>query len=47
MVHHFGSQGGPRREVDEYVLAVFEAMRGGLTGGAGLNCSIPVPERER
>ncbi|MGW6906976.1 helix-turn-helix domain-containing protein [Streptomyces sp. NPDC054940] len=46
VVHHFGSKGGLRREVDEYVLAVFEAMLGELTGGAGLSCSIPVPERE-
>ncbi|MCZ0997427.1 TetR family transcriptional regulator [Streptomyces mirabilis] len=38
VVHHFGSKEGLRQEVDQYVLDVFEAMLGELTGqgGAGL-----------
>ncbi|MEU0598097.1 helix-turn-helix domain-containing protein [Streptomyces sp. NPDC006393] len=32
VVHHFGSKEGLRQEVDQYVLAVFEAMLGELTG---------------
>ncbi|MET9352420.1 helix-turn-helix domain-containing protein [Streptomyces sp. NPDC006617] len=33
VVHHFGSKDGLRQEVDQYVVAVFEAMLGELTGG--------------
>ncbi|GAA2590910.1 hypothetical protein GCM10010424_44130 [Streptomyces lienomycini] len=32
VVHHFGSKDGLRQEVDQYVVAVFEAMLGELTG---------------
>lgn len=35
VVHHFGSKDGLRREVDQYVLAVFGAMLGELTGEGG------------
>ncbi|MFD6190382.1 TetR/AcrR family transcriptional regulator [Streptomyces sp. NPDC060275] len=35
VVHHFGSKDGLRQEVDQYVVAVFEAMLGELTGGDG------------
>ncbi|MFC8367611.1 TetR/AcrR family transcriptional regulator [Streptomyces sp. NPDC057239] len=35
VVHHFGSKDGLRQEVDQYVLAVFEAMLGELTGEGG------------
>jgi AcrR family transcriptional regulator len=35
VVHHFGSKEGLRREVDQYVLDVFEAMIGELTGDGG------------
>ncbi len=32
VVHHFGSKDGLRQEVDQYVVAAFEAMLGELTG---------------
>lgn len=32
VVHHFGSKDGLRKEVDQHVLAIFEAMLGELTG---------------
>ncbi|WP_399888846.1 TetR/AcrR family transcriptional regulator [Streptomyces sp. BBFR51] len=35
VVHHFGSKDGLRQEVDQYVVAVFEAMLGELTGEDG------------
>ncbi|QOV34503.1 TetR family transcriptional regulator [Streptomyces ferrugineus] len=41
VVHHFGSKDGLRQEVDEYVLAVFEAMLGELTGESGAQLLDP------
>lgn len=35
VVHHFGSKEGLRQEVDQYVLDVFEALLGELTGEGG------------
>jgi AcrR family transcriptional regulator len=35
VIHHFGSKDGLREAVDQYVLAVFEAMLGELTGERG------------
>ncbi|OIK23092.1 TetR/AcrR family transcriptional regulator [Streptomyces malaysiense] len=41
VVHHFGSKDGLRREVDQYVLDVFEAMLGELTGEGGAELFDP------
>lgn len=41
VVHHFGSKDGLRQEVDQYVLAVFEAMLGELTGEGGTELLDP------
>ncbi len=41
VVHHFGSKEGLHREVDQYVLAVFEAMLGELTGEGGAELLDP------
>lgn len=41
VVHHFGSKEGLRREVDQYVLDVFEAMLGELTGEGGAELLDP------
>lgn len=41
VVHHFGSKEGLRREVDQYVLDVFEAMLGELTGDGGAELLDP------
>ncbi|MEU9207755.1 TetR family transcriptional regulator [Streptomyces sp. NPDC048415] len=41
VVHHFGSKDGLRGEVDQYVLAVFEAMVGELTGEGGAELLDP------
>nr|WSZ18839.1 TetR/AcrR family transcriptional regulator [Streptomyces canus] len=41
VVHHFGSKDGLRQEVDQYVLAVFEAMLGELTGEGGAELLDP------
>ncbi|MGN5381159.1 TetR/AcrR family transcriptional regulator [Streptomyces lasalocidi] len=41
VVHHFGSKEGLRREVDQYVLDVFEAMLGELTGESGAELLDP------
>src|SRR5262245_22125732 len=41
VVHHFGSKEGLRQEVDRYVLDVFEAMLGELTGEAGAELLDP------
>ncbi|MGC9540730.1 TetR/AcrR family transcriptional regulator [Streptomyces sp. UG1] len=41
VVHHFGSKDGLRQEVDGYVLAVFEAMLGELTGESGAQLLDP------
>ncbi|MGQ4383463.1 TetR/AcrR family transcriptional regulator [Streptomyces sp. SAS_270] len=41
VVHHFGSKEGLRGEVDQYVLAVFEAMLGELTGDGGAELLDP------
>ncbi|MEV7891829.1 helix-turn-helix domain-containing protein [Streptomyces sp. NPDC088357] len=35
VLHHFNSKDGLRQQVDEYVLAVFEATLGELTGQGG------------
>ncbi|WP_306185346.1 MULTISPECIES: TetR/AcrR family transcriptional regulator [unclassified Streptomyces] len=41
VVHHFGSKEGLRQEVDQYVLDVFEAMLGELTGDGGAELLDP------
>ncbi|MET7378307.1 helix-turn-helix domain-containing protein [Streptomyces sp. NPDC005526] len=41
VVHHFGSKEGLRQEVDQYVLDVFEAMLGELTGEGGAKLLDP------
>lgn len=41
VVHHFGSKEGLCREVDQYVLAVFGAMLGELTGDGGAELLDP------
>ncbi len=41
VVHHFGSKEGLRREVDQHVLDVFEAMLGELTGEGGAELLDP------
>jgi len=41
VVHHFGSKQGLRQEVDQYVLDVFEAMLGELTGEGGAELLDP------
>ncbi|MFE7173267.1 TetR/AcrR family transcriptional regulator [Streptomyces sp. NPDC057616] len=41
VVHHFGSKEGLRQEVDQYVLAFFEAMIGDLTGEGGAELLDP------
>lgn len=41
VVHHFGSKEGLRQEVDQYVLEVFEAMLGELTGEGGAELFDP------
>ncbi|WP_189964575.1 TetR/AcrR family transcriptional regulator [Streptomyces violascens] len=41
VVHHFGSKDGLRTEVDQHVLAVFEAMLGQLTGEGGADLLDP------
>ncbi|MFJ9543797.1 TetR/AcrR family transcriptional regulator [Streptomyces sp. NPDC101225] len=41
VVHHFGSKEGLRQEVDQYVLDVFEAMVGELTGDGGAELLDP------
>ncbi|WP_142214134.1 TetR/AcrR family transcriptional regulator [Streptomyces sp. SLBN-118] len=41
VVHHFGSKEGLRHRVDQYVLAVFEAMLGELTGEDGTELLDP------
>lgn len=41
VVHHFGSKEGLRQEVDRYVLAVFEAMLGELSGEGGAELLDP------
>ena len=41
VVHHFGSKEGLRQEVDQYVLDVFEAMLGELTGEGGAELLDP------
>ncbi|MCX5052003.1 TetR/AcrR family transcriptional regulator [Streptomyces sp. NBC_00201] len=41
VVHHFGSKEGLRQEVDQYVLEVFEAMLGELTGEGGAELLDP------
>lgn len=40
-MHHFGSKDGLRQEVDQYVLDVFEAMLGELTGDGGAELLDP------
>ncbi|MEU2864579.1 helix-turn-helix domain-containing protein [Streptomyces mirabilis] len=41
VVHHFGSKEGLRQEVDQYVLDIFEAMLGELTGEGGAELLDP------
>ncbi|PWI20394.1 TetR family transcriptional regulator [Streptomyces sp. Act143] len=41
VAHHFGSKDGLREEVDAYVLAVFDAMLGELTGEGGARLLDP------
>lgn len=41
VVHHFGSKDGLREEVDQYVLAAFEAMLAELTGEGGADLLDP------
>ncbi|MCI3238869.1 MULTISPECIES: TetR/AcrR family transcriptional regulator [Streptomyces] len=41
VVHHFGSKDGLRKEVDQHVLDVFEAMLGELTGEGGAELLDP------
>ncbi|WP_026151707.1 TetR/AcrR family transcriptional regulator [Streptomyces prunicolor] len=41
VVHHFGSKEGLHQEVDQYVLDVFEAMLGELTGESGAELLDP------
>ncbi|WP_019065226.1 TetR/AcrR family transcriptional regulator [Streptomyces prunicolor] len=41
VMHHFGSKEGLRQEVDQYVLDVFEAMLGELTGDGGAELLDP------
>ncbi|MFE7856950.1 TetR/AcrR family transcriptional regulator [Streptomyces sp. NPDC057403] len=41
VTHHFGSKEGLRQEADQYVLDVFEAMFGELTGDGGAELLDP------